>query len=120
MRPILKFVVPAVMLLIAPAAHAQMMGPTWETNVVLTQVDLDMIKGALGTQIHGKKAGTAATWTNPASGNSGSVTLLGISARQGRRCEQSEYRMSSTARPASADRFVLTSCLQADGTWKLS
>lgn len=120
MRPTLRLATLLALALTVQPAHAQLMGPTWETNVVLTQADIEIIKTALATKIHGREQGIVATWANRTSGNSGSVTLQGISARDGRRCEQIEYRMVSAARPALADRFVLTSCIQPDGTWKLS
>jgi hypothetical protein len=41
-------------------------------------------------------------------------------ARQGRRCEQIEYRLNPPENAKPSDRFVLTSCMQPDGTWKLS
>ena len=119
MRLMLKAALPLAFMVAVAPAHAQMLGPSWETNVVLTQADIDMIKGALASRIHGQPKGATATWTNPASGNSGSITLLSIDARDGRRCEQIEYRVSAASR-AATDRYMLTSCRQADGTWKLS
>lgn len=82
--------------------------------------DLDMIKSGLAQQIHHRAAGTSVSWRNPESGNSGSVTPLRVFSRQGQRCEAIEYRMSSADRGHPSDRFVLTSCRQADGNWKLS
>lgn len=45
---------------------------------------------------------------------------LKIAERQGRRCEQIEYRMSPPDKGYPSDRFVLTRCMQTDGSWKLS
>ncbi len=120
MPPLLKFILPIALTLALQPAQAQILGPSWETNVTLAQADLDMIKAALAQQIHNKRLGASAAWSNPASGNSGSVTLLKIFARQGRRCEQIEYRMSPPQAARPSDRFVLISCLQPDGSWKLS
>jgi hypothetical protein len=49
MSPILKYAVPVVLTLALQPAQAQVLGSwSWaETNVVLTQPDLDMIKAAL-------------------------------------------------------------------------
>ena len=52
--------------LIAGSAQAQLL-PTWETHITLTQQDLDMIRGTVTNQIHGKPVGTTASWSNPAS-----------------------------------------------------
>ena len=95
------------------------MGSLWDTYVTLTRADIDMIRGILAQQIHNNKPGNSATWRNPESGNSGTVTLINILSRQGRRCERIEYRMSPPQGTPS-DRFALTSCLQADGSWKLA
>jgi len=120
MRPMLKFALPIALAFAAAPLHAQtLLGPSFETNVTLTQADIDMIKAALAGQVHGKKLGTQAAWTNPQSGNSGSLSLLKILSRDGRRCEQIEYRLIPPNK-IPFDRFVMTSCLQADGSWKLS
>jgi hypothetical protein len=116
-RLILRLVLFTTLLLVSLSAEAQLMGPSW---VTLTQSDLAMIKGALAEQIHNRKPGTSASWRNPESGNSGMVTLLKAFARQGRRCEQIEYRLSPPDRTNPSDRFVLTRCVQPDGSWKLS
>ena len=54
------------------------------------------------------------------SGNSGSVTLLNACVRQDRRCEQIEYRINPPQPALPSDPYVLTNCMQPDGTWKLS
>jgi hypothetical protein len=123
MSPVLKFAISFAMSLALQPAHAQMLGPLgtlWETNVTLTQSDLNLIRTVLSQQIHNKRPGTSIRWSNPESGNSGSLTLLNAFARQGRRCEQIEYRMSPPEPAKPSDRFVLTSCMQPDGSWKLA
>jgi surface antigen len=95
------------------------MGSLWDTYVTLTRTDLDVIRTALTQQIHNKRRGTSVIWKNPDSGNSGTVTLLDASTRQGYRCERIEYRMSPP-QGSPSDRFVLTSCMQPDGSWKLA
>ena len=75
MSPSLKVVIPVVAgLMIAAPAQAQLL-PAWETHIVLSQQDIDMTHGAVTNQIHGKPVGTATSWSNPASGNSGSLKL---------------------------------------------
>ena len=120
MRSMFKYALPVVLSLAALPLHAQTpLGSSWETYVTLTQGDIDMVKTALAGKIHGKTPGTEAAWSNPQSGNSGSITLLNISSQEGRRCEKIEYRMIPPKK-TPFDRFVLTSCVQADGSWKLS
>src|SRR6516162_8433049 len=120
MPPMMKWALPLALVLACRPAEAQLMGPLWETNVTLTRADLNMIRATLASKIHGRPAGTSAAWSDPASGNSGTIALLKISERQGQRCEQIEYRNypRDTWRPA--DIFVLTSCRQPDGSWKLA
>jgi surface antigen len=105
--------------LIAASAQAQLL-PTWETHVVLSQQDLDMIHGAVTNQIHGKPAGTAASWSNPASGNSGVVKLDKRLTRKNQQCEQIEYTVRSGGPSVYTEHYHFTSCLQPDGTWKIA
>ena len=120
MPPIMKWALPLTLVLACRPAVAQFLGPLWETNVTLTRADLDLIRATLANQIHGRPAGTSAAWSDPASGNSGTIALLKISERQGQRCEQIEYRNYPRETWRPADIFVLTSCRQPDGSWKLS
>jgi hypothetical protein len=76
------------------AAHAQLL-PTWETHIVLSQQDLDMIHSAVTSQVHGKSVGTKATWTNPASGNSGSIKLVRKLIPNSQQCERIKYTVRS-------------------------
>ena len=105
--------------LIAASAQAQLL-PTWETHIVLSQQDLDMIHGAVTNQIHGKPAGTAASWSNPASGNSGIVKLDKRLTRKNQQCEEIEYTVRSGGPSVYTEHYHFTSCLQPDGTWKIA
>jgi len=118
MSTMLKCALPIAFAFAAPPLHAQL-GPAWESYVSLSQGDINMIKTTITGQVHGKKLGTTASWANAKSGNSGSITLLNIWSRDGRRCEQIEYRLVPPTK-IPFDRFVLTSCVQTDGSWKLS
>ena len=119
MSRLMKFALPIALLATFQPAHAQMaFGRQWETNVALSQADIDMITATLAQKIHGHQVGAAASWSNSASGNSGTLTLLRIFRRNGQRCEQIDYRISSSGQ--GSDRYDLVSCLQPDGTWKLS
>jgi hypothetical protein len=119
MPPMMKFALPLALFLACGPAWAQFLGPLWETNVTLTRADLGMIRATLAGSIHGRPAGTAASWSDPSSGNSGTITLLKVSERLGQRCEQIEYRNYPRETWRPADIFTLTSCRQPDGTWKL-
>jgi hypothetical protein len=47
---LIKAIIPIFLGLFIVPAQAQWLGPTWETNIVLTQLDLDMKKLALRDQ----------------------------------------------------------------------
>ena len=104
---------------LAGAAQAQLL-PTWETNVTLTQQDLDMIHAVVTNQVHGKPVGTKVSWSNPASGNSGYVKLNKKLVRNGQQCEGIGYTVRSNGPPVYTEHYHFTSCLQPDGTWKIA
>ena len=114
-----KFAAFVAGLMIAGVAHAQLL-PTWETNITPTQQDLDMIHAAVTNQIHGKPMGTTASWSNPASGNSGSIKLVKKLARNNQRCEDIAYTVRSGGTPVYTEHYHFISCLQPDGTWKIA
>ncbi|MGC2201002.1 MAG: RT0821/Lpp0805 family surface protein [Stellaceae bacterium] len=103
----------------AASAQARLL-PTWETHIVLTQQDLDMIHSAVTDQVHGKAVGTTAAWSNPASGNSGSIRLVKKMARNNQQCEDIAYMVRSNGPPAYTEHYHFTSCLQPDGNWKIA
>ena len=106
-------------LVVGQVAQAQWLGPAWETTTTLTSEDMEMMRTTVQRDIHGKAVNTAATWQNPASGNSGMITLLKKLTRNGKSCEQIGYQIRA-ARPAgNVERYVFTSCLQPDGQWML-
>jgi|SRR6516162_3134910 surface antigen len=106
--------------LASPAAQAQLLGLGFESNVTLTQDDLDMIHRAVTQQIHGKPVGTAASWGNPNSKNSGTIRLLKKFTARNMRCETLGYTLMTTAvAGASPEHYELNSCLEPDGSWKI-
>ena len=120
MSPPRKVLIPFLaVLMLAGAAQAQLL-PTWETNITLTQQDLDMIHNAVTGQIHGKPVGTTASWSNPASGNSGTVRLAKKLVQNNQKCEEIEYIVRSGGTPSYSEHYHFTSCLQPDGTWKIA
>jgi hypothetical protein len=63
-------------LVVGPTQAQLMFGPTWESNIALTQGDLDLIHRTVDTEVHGKPVGTTASWSNPETGKAGTVKLL--------------------------------------------
>ena len=119
MSPNHKVLIPVVAgLILAGAVQAQLL-PTWETHITLTQQDMDMIHNVVTSQIHGKPVGTTASWSNPASQNSGTIKLDKKLVRKGQQCEEIEYTVQS-APPVYSEHYHFISCLQPDSTWKIA
>ena len=115
----IKPLVFAVAAVASPMAQAQLLGPSFESNISLTREDLDMMRQTVNQQIHGKPVGTTASWGNPGSKNSGTIKLLKKFAAKNMRCEEIGYTLSTTASNVSPEHYVLDSCLQPDGSWKI-
>jgi surface antigen len=105
--------------LASPAAEAQFLGSGFESNITLTQQDLDMIRQTVNQQIHGKPVGATASWSNPSSQNSGTIRLLKRFPARSMHCEEIGYTLTTTAMAVSPEHYTLDSCLQPDGSWKI-
>ncbi len=101
------------------AAQAQFLGLGFESNITLTQQDLDMIRQTVNQQIHGKPVGATASWSNPNSKNSGTIRLLKKFTAGNMQCEEIAYTLMTTAMAVSPEHYDLNSCLQPDGSWKI-
>jgi surface antigen len=101
------------------AAQAQPLGPSFESSIVLTREDLDIMRQTVTQQIHGKPVGTTASWSNPDSKNSGTIKLLKKFTARNMRCETLGYTLVTTARAVSPEHYEFNSCLQPDGSWKI-
>lgn len=107
-------------LIAGAAAYGQALTQPWDEISPLTADDRAMIKSTVQQQIHGQRPDTVARWTNPASGHSGTITLLAKSVRQGMPCERIEYQVTEPSGKQQHGRYVFTSCQVRDGTWKLA
>ena len=117
-KPI-KPLVLIVAALASPVAQAQLLGPSFESNISLTREDLDMMRQTVTQQIHGKSVGATASWSNADSKNSGTIKLLKKFTARNMRCEEIGYTLATTASNVSPEHYVLDSCLQPDGRWKI-
>ena len=104
---------------LAASAQAMTFGPAWESNITLTQEDLDLIHRTVDTQIHGKPEGTTAVWNNAHTGNAGTIQLLKRFNRGSLGCEQISYTLTTTKKAVEPEHFVFNSCLTAEG-WKIA
>jgi surface antigen len=115
----IKPLVLVVVALANPAAQAQLLGPSFESNITLTREDLDTMRQTVTQQIHGKPVGTTASWSNPSSRNSGTIKLLKKFTAKNMHCEEIGYTLVTTANNVSPEHYVFDSCLQPDGSWKI-
>jgi len=107
--------------LAVPPAAAQL-GTNFRNAPKLTKADVAMVRKLVREELTGKPNGTTLNWNNPASGNSGSVTLLATFPSSGRDCRRVRYVVhpaSSQISAADTNTYVLTNCRLADGSWKL-
>jgi len=111
----------AAILLLAPVGAFAQFGKFRDTPT-LTNKDIQIIRKLVREGLTGKPKGATLAWSNPASTNSGTVTLLDQFPSGGRDCRRVRYVIKpgagqlATVRPAD---YVLTSCHLPDGNWKL-
>jgi surface antigen len=99
------------------AAHAQpMMNPL--RQLALSSEDFAMAGEAVNSLYDAKKIGVTQTWSNPKSGNSGSVKILDTFEYQGLPCRTIEH-IVKIRRQADPKKVVLKTCRDTDGAWKL-
>jgi hypothetical protein len=103
----------------APAQAQLLFGPAWESNITLTQEDLDLIHRTVDTQIHGKPVGTTASWSNPNTGNAGTIKLVRKFRKGNLQCEQVAYTLTTTKKAVEPEHYVFNSCLTPEG-WKIA
>ena len=64
------------------------------------------------------KVGASESWSNPKTGDSGTVTLISTFERQGQACRRLAHVLK--VRGIQGERlFVISRCLQSDGSWKI-
>ncbi len=86
----------------------------------LTPRDIELLKDAAATLFANDQAevGETVTWANPASGNSGSVSLVRLFEHQGLPCRRLQHTIKQKGY-ADAAIYQFARCRTADGTWKL-
>jgi len=112
----------AALLLLSPVDAAAQYGRTFHTMTKLSDTDLAMIRKIVREDFTGKPKGTTASWSNPESTNSGTVTLLDSFTSQSRDCRRVKYVVKPGPKqpPATVPAtYVLTNCRNADGSWKI-
>ena len=102
-----------------PTQAQLLLGPVWESNITLTQGDLDLIHRMVDTEVHGKPAGTTAFWSNPDTSNAGTIKLLHKFRNGKLYCEDAAYTLTTTREAVEPEHYVFTSCLTPKG-WRIA
>jgi len=99
-------------------AQAQL-NPFTRSGFELSQEDIEMLKAAAAKLYVGETApvGKGEHWANEATGNSGTVQLIGLFDHQGLPCRrlQHDIKIKGVSDPY---RFIVDRCKVADGSWK--
>jgi surface antigen len=116
-------IMPMALLLVGllgePTRAQLLLGPVWESNITLTQGDLDLIHRTVDTEIHGKPVGTTASWSNSETGNAGTIKLLRKFRKGSLRCEEVAYTLTTTRKAVEPEHYVFNSCLTPEG-WRIA
>jgi surface antigen len=107
-------------LVLSGAAPAGAQVSPFGDSLDLEAEDVELLKAAAAAFFadDGARICDTKTWSNPASGNSGSVSLLKTFEHQGLPCKRVQHVVKQKDR---ADQVIyqFARCRTADGTWKL-
>lgn len=107
----------SVVLLVAQGVQA--MNLHWLENTpaqAFTEQDWQLLQDTVLKALNESARGDRLTWSNSASGNSGSVTNMGPADQGGRTCIRlGIYNKTQHLSGSSVARF----CMQGDGSWKM-
>ena len=108
-----------VSMLLLVVQSAQAFNMRWLQNTpaeAFTEQDWQLLQDTVLKALHESAKGDRLTWSNPASGNSGSVTNMGPADQDGRTCIRlGIYNKTDRLSGSSVARF----CKQDDGSWKM-
>ena len=87
-------------------------------QLALTSADIELLTAAANRVYEAGQIGANEVWSNPESGNSGTVELLETFEREDLPCRRVEH-LVNIARDAVPKRVMLASCRVPDGRWLL-
>lgn len=82
----------------------------------LTKRDIDLAKSTAREEMEGKAPGTVLSWTNPKSGNTGTVRLVRNFTRGTNNCRQVVHVFNIKDKENQRWEFVV--CQMKNGSWK--
>lgn len=82
----------------------------------LTKQDIKLAENAAREEMEGKLPGTVLAWTNPKSGNSGTVRLIANRTWKNNKCRQVVHVFD--IKNEEKQRWEFLVCLMKDNTWK--
>jgi hypothetical protein len=100
------------------SAEAQI-NPFRRSGFELTQADIDLMTSA-GKKLlpdTGAAVGTVETWSNPESGTTGTVQLVGNFEHKNLPCQRLQYDIK-IAKVSDPFRYIIDRCQIASGEWK--
>lgn len=117
----IEIVAATMLLLVAVNADAQNINPFGRyASDLMTEEDRHLAEQASARiyQAAAPSIGTSETWHNPATGNHGTVTLVGFREYQGLPCRTLRHMLELKGRDKPIE-LVLNRCRTEDGQWKL-
>jgi surface antigen len=107
------------MLLSASVAAWAQISPFGRTAAGLSKEDWVALHAARDKALEGAAAvGTKQAWSNPKSGNSGTIDIIDTLALDGMDCRSVRYDFSLKMK-ASNTTYLVHECKTGDGSWKL-
>lgn len=87
-----------------------------EIGPTLTKQDIKLAENAAREEMEGKPPGTVLSWTNPKSGNSGTVRLIRNRIWKNNKCRQVVHVFDIKNKEKQRWEFLV--CLMKDNSWK--
>ncbi|MEO3430950.1 hypothetical protein AAFN88_19000 [Pelagibius sp. CAU 1746] len=110
----------AVVLAVLGAPVQAQLNPFTRAGFELSPEDIEIVRGTAEKLYSDESVpvGTVETWSNPKSGNTGSVQLIGIFEHKGLPCRrlQHDIKIKNVADPF---RYIFDRCKVPSGEWKL-
>ena len=105
------------MMLLAPAFSQELVAPWGDSGAALTKGDLSLVMG-VSNDVNASGTRETKSWSNPATGASGTVALARAFQSGGMKCHEVNYTFRFT-RPAQQSSYMLTWCQVDPNTWKI-